>query len=215
MSPENDAIIFRCEPCGIVFPSRVRLTLHNAAKHKPSICSICNSTFDSRGKLGLHKIEAHGYSREQLGWGLVSGWNRGLYQVEAFGTKKPHHGTPDFMRHLNDPEMLERKKITRQHHEAKVLQKELELRAKGFRTFCTSNYLRHKRVPDIIAVSPDGKVIAVEMESLHPYKDSIEYLRKKYTALLLEEGFFDDVVVEGFLRPKFDTEDSNMEPAHK
>ena len=129
----------------------------------------------------------------------------------AFPNARPAHGTADFMRRLNSPDMLERKKVTRQHHEDMVLRKEAELRTQGFRTFCTSNYAHHKRVPDIIAISSDGKVVAVEMESMHPYKDNIELLRKKYTPLLLEEGFFDDIVVEGFLHPKFKTEDSNMQ----
>ncbi len=86
--------------------------------------------------------------------------------MEAFGTAQPHHGEQDFMRLLNDPEMLKRRRVTRRYHEDMVLQKELELRAKGYGTFCTSNYTRHSRIPDIIAISQDGKVIALEMETI-------------------------------------------------
>jgi tRNA(His) 5'-end guanylyltransferase len=86
----------------------------------------------------------------------------------------------------------------------------MELRAKGYKTFNTSNYTRHKRIPDIIAISPDGRIVAVEMETIRRYKSSIEALRKRYTALLMSEGFFDDVVVEGFIAPEPSaTEDSN------
>lgn len=91
-----------------------------------------------------------------------------------------------------------------------VLKKELELRAIGYRTFCTSNYTRHNRIPDIIAISPEGKVIAVEMETIRRYKSSIESLRRRYTLLLMKEGFFDDVIVEGFVAPKFTAQDSNI-----
>ncbi|MDA4129805.1 MAG: hypothetical protein OK457_03445 [Thaumarchaeota archaeon] len=157
----------------------------------------------------MRKIEAHGYTRKQLGWVRVGGWNKGLPQSEAFGTAQTHHAPPDFMRHLNNPAMLHRKKITRRFHEDTVLRKEVELRGKGYRTFCTSNYTRHNRIPDIIAISPDGKVVAVEMETIRRYKSSIECLRKKYTEMLLKEGFFDDVLVEGFLPPKLAAEDSN------
>jgi hypothetical protein len=52
-------------------------------------------------------------------------------------------------------------------------------------------------------------VIAVEMESIRPYKSSIESLNKKYIALLMKDQFFDDVVVEGFVVPKLDAENSN------
>lgn len=39
-----------------------------------------------------------------------------------------------------------------------VLKKENELKAKGFRTFNTSNYTHHLRIPDIIAISPREKL---------------------------------------------------------
>lgn len=130
--------------------------------------------------------------------------------MEAFGTAQMHHGQADFMRLLNDPAMLAKKKATRRYHEDMVMKKELELRAKGYRTFNTSNYTRHKRIPDIIAISPDGKIVAVEMETIRQYKSSIEALRKRYTALLMTEGFFDDVIVEGFVVPEFPAaQDSN------
>jgi hypothetical protein len=65
------------------------------------------------------------------------------------------------------------------------VRKEKELGDKGYRTFCTSNYAQHHRIPDIIAISPEGKAIGIEMESIRPYKSSVESLRKKYTILLL------------------------------
>ena len=115
------------------------------------------------------------------------------------------------MRQLNDPAILERKKFARRYHEDMVLKKELELRARGYRTFCTSNYTRHNIIPDIIAISPEGKVPAVEMETIERYKSSNHCLKNKYTPLLLKEGFFDDVLVEGFSAPIFYTEPSNRE----
>lgn len=204
----KDAVSFGSEVSTIGDPLRNVPIMAAVARRKPQKCSICNHTFDNKKELGSHKIGVHGHTKEQLGWGLSSGWNRSLAQEQAFGTKTPRHGDPDFMRLLNQPEMLERKKITRNHHEDMVLRKELELRAQGFRTFCTSNYMRHKRVPDIIAIGPDGNVIAVELKSMHRYKDSIEFLRKTHTTLLLEEGFFDEVIVQGFVRPKFDEQHS-------
>jgi hypothetical protein len=132
--------------------------------------------------------------------------------MEAFGTSQPHHGQAEFMRLLNDPSMLAKKKLTRRYHEDMVLKKESKLRAQGYRTFCTSNYAHHSRIPDIIAISPEGKVVAVEMETIRRYKSSIEALRKRYTIMLMKEGFFDDVIVEGFLPPESATEDSNIQP---
>jgi len=207
--PSVTPSMLKCDICNKQFSTRLALGGHRMGKHQASKCSVCYLEFDSRGKLGHHKIEIHGFTREQLGWGLVGGWNKGMPQMEAFGTAHVHHGQRDFMRLLNNPTMLARKKITRRYHEDMVLQKESELRAKGYRTFCTSNYIHHVRVPDIIAISPDGKVIAAEMETIRRYKSSIEFLRKKYSVLLMKEGFFDDVVVEGFLPPKLDSEDSN------
>lgn len=201
MNPDKRNSAFRCDSCNAGFSKLRALRMHYAAKHEPQRCSLCDKLFANRGELGLHKIKIHSYTRQKLGWGLTVGRNRGLSKAVAFPNAKETHGTAEFMRYLNNPEMLKRKKITRLHHEAMVLRKELELRAQGFRTFCTSNYMRHNRVPDVIAIAPNGKVIAIELESMHRYKDSIEMLRKRYTSLLLEEGFFEDVVVEGFLKP--------------
>src|SRR5579859_436758 len=111
------------------------------------------------------------------------------------------------MNRLNTPQYLKIKKLSRKYHEDVVIQKENELRVKGYRTFCTSNYAHHKRVPDIIAISPDGKVVAVEMESVKPYKSSAESIRRRYDSLLKQEGFFDDVMVEFFVGPKYAAQD--------
>ncbi len=113
------------------------------------------------------------------------------------------------MNRLNTPEYLERKKITRRYHEQVVIEEEKLLRQQGYRTFCTSNYAHHYRIPDIIAISPEGKVIAIELESIRRYKSSVESLGKRYTILLMKEGFFDDVIVKGFAVPRSATEDSN------
>ena len=153
----SDSSTFRCEICKIDFPTKLAFKGHKAGKHRSQRCSICKETFDNGGKLGKHKIETHGYTRKQLGWGLTGGWNKGLPQEKAFGKIAAHHVAPDFLRRLNDPTMLAKKKLTRRYHEEMVLRKELELRAQGCRTFNTSNYTRHNRVPDIIAISPDGK----------------------------------------------------------
>ncbi|MGI0091254.1 MAG: hypothetical protein ACREBS_06055 [Nitrososphaerales archaeon] len=74
--------------------------------------------------------------------------------------------------------------LSREYHENIAIQKEAELRTKGYRASCTSNYAHHKRIPDIIAISPDGKVVAVEMESLKPYESSSEAIKKRYVAFL-------------------------------
>ena len=202
---------FRCDICKIDFPDKLKFKGHIVGKHRGLKCSICNEKFENKGKLGLHKIEVHGYTRQQLGWSLQGGWNRGKTQIEAFNvTGNSHHGNAEFMNRLNTPEYLERKKLTRRYHEVVVLRKEKELRDQGYRTFCTSNYAHHSRIPDIIAISPEGKVVAVEMETIRRYKSSIESLRRRYTILLMKEGFFDDVIVEGFEAPRFTAEDSNM-----
>jgi hypothetical protein len=207
--PTNPSML-RCEICSLDFPDKRTFAGHKAGKHRTQRCSICKETFEDGGKLGKHKIGAHGYTREQLGW-RVGGWNRGMTQIEAFNvTGNVHHGNAEFMNRLNTPEYLEKKRLTRRYHEDVVLQKEKELRDRGYRTFCTSNYAHHYRIPDIIAISPEGKVIAVEMESMRRYKSSVESLRKRYTILLMKEGFFDDVIVEGFPVPKFGAQDSNI-----
>ncbi|MHB1909185.1 MAG: hypothetical protein ACYCQJ_10010 [Nitrososphaerales archaeon] len=208
MEENSAASPLTCEICRIEFLTKLELAGHKAGKHRSHRCSICKENFENNGDLGRHKIAQHGYTREQLGWNRA-GWNRGLPQMEAFGTAQSHHGQPDFMRLLNNPDMIAKKKITRRYHEDMVQKKELELKSKGYRTFNTSNYTRHTRIPDIIAISPEGKVIAVEMETIRRYKSSIEALRKKYTHLLMKEGFFDDVIVEGFKVPENTAEDSN------
>lgn len=134
----------------------------------------------------------------------------GTTTMEAFGIAQSHHDTPDFMRLLNNPSMLAKKKLTTRYYEDMVLKKKLEMRVKGYRTFCISNYTRHNRTPDIIAVSPEGKIIAVEMETIRPYKSSVEALKKRYTLLLMKEQFFDDVIVEGFTVLENLAQDSNM-----
>src|SRR5579872_1123927 len=105
-------------------------------KHKGLTCSICKKQFQTKGKLGIHKIEQHGYTREQLGWRLIGGWNKGMTQLEAFNVTgaNAHHGNAEFMNRLNTPEYLKIKKETRNYHEVIVLKKEKELRDKGFRT---------------------------------------------------------------------------------
>ncbi len=55
------------------------------------------------------------------------------------------------------------------------------MRAEGFRTCNASNYSKHKSIHDFIAVSPDDKVIVVEMESISRCKSRVDSLRKKYT----------------------------------
>ena len=151
----SDPLTFRCEICKVGFSSKRVLAGHRAGKHRTQKCSICHATFDNGSKLGRHKIEVHGYTAKQLGWGLTNGWNRGKAQLEAFNvTGKVHHGNAEFMNRLNSPEYLKVKNLTRKYHEDVVLVKEKELRQQGYRTFCTSNYAHHFRIPDIIAISP-------------------------------------------------------------
>jgi hypothetical protein len=178
-------------------------------KHFHATCSSCKDVFLDRSVFGHHLIEAHGYTKKQLGWGLPSGWNKGKSQFEAFNIAAANvrHGSVEFMKRLNDPDFLKIKYKSRKYHEDVVVDKENELRAQGFRTFNTSNYSHHQRVPDIIAISSEGKVVAVEMESVRKYKSSIDSLRKKYTDLLMKEGFFDEVIVEPFVAPNFGAED--------
>ena len=180
----------------IHFQTEPALAGHNVGKHRAKRCSICKEVFDTRGRLGKHKIEVHGYTPRQLGWGLTGGWNKQKTQLQAFNvTGNVHHGSAEFMNQLKYACVLEIKYLSRRYHEDVVIEKENEFRAKGYHTFCTSNYAHHKRVPDIIVISPDGKVVAIEMESIKPYKASQESIRRKYTNLLMQEGFFDDVVV--------------------
>ena len=70
------------------------------------------------------------------------------------------------MNKLNSPEYLRIKKLTRRYHEDVVIQEEKEPRKQGYRTFCSSNYAHHYRIAYIIAISPQGKVIAIELESI-------------------------------------------------
>jgi hypothetical protein len=171
-------------------------------------CSICSCIFENERELGHHKIDAHGYSPKQLGWSFPSGWNRGLTQIEAFGPKGVgKHGNSEFMNSLNSPKYLEIKKSSRNHHEAMVLKREREFRAMEYKTFYTSNYSHHKRVPDIIAISPEGDIVAIEMESIRPYKPSRESISQRYTKLLMQENFFDSSIVEFFVVPAFISED--------
>ena len=200
-----------CESCDIEFATRGELAGHREGKHRSQRCVTCGEDSESTGKLGRHKIEVPGYLREQLVGNRDTSWNKGISREQTFGTTKQHQGDPDFAGRLNSPEMVERKEITRQHHEDTVCRKELELRERGFRTFCASNYMRHKRLPGTIAISPTGKVVAVEMESMLPHKQSIEFLREKYTALLKDGGLFEDVVLEGFLQPKLNAQGSNTQ----
>jgi hypothetical protein len=206
---DASSAVFRCDICSLDFQTKLELAGHKTGKHRSHKCSICGAVFENQSKIGHHKIEIHGYTRKQLGWDLNGGWNKGLPQMEAFGTAQVHHGNPEFMRLLNSPSMIEKKKSTRRYHEEMVLRKEKMLRAQGFKTFNTSNYTHHTRIPDIIAISSDGKIIAVEMETIRKYKSSVECLTRKYRELLMREEFFDDVIVEGFLVPDVIGQDSN------
>ena len=134
-----------------------------------------------------------------MGW-RVGGWNKARASTKP-SKQNPHHGSPDFMRSLNtNPSTLEKKRLSHEFHEQVVARKQAELRAKGYRTFVTSNWGSHEsRLPDIIAVSPEGKILAVEMESIRRWKSRIEKFAEEYKKLLLQDGFFDDVLVEGFL----------------
>lgn len=55
----------------------------------------------------------------------------GTTTMEAFGIAQSHHDTPDFMRLLNNPSMLAKKKLTPRYYEDMVLKKKLEMRVKG------------------------------------------------------------------------------------
>jgi hypothetical protein len=157
-------------------------------------CHLCAKEFVTRSLLQRHKIAEHNYTPEKLGW-LVGGWNKGIPNSTK-GNTKPK---PQLKTLWNDKALLEKRKKTRQIHEEQVVKKEKELKDKNYKVFITSNYAKHKRIPDLIAISPDGKIIAVELETIRIYKSSIDTLRKKYTEILLSEGFFDEVLVEGFV----------------
>lgn len=158
-------------------------------------CHLCAKEFETRGLLQKHKIEEHDYTPEKLGW-IRGGWNKGIPNSSGGGNKTPK---PRLVGMWNDKSLLEKRKKTRQIHEEHVLMKEKELKDKNYRVFVTSNYANHKRIPDLIAIDKDGRIIAIEIETIRTYKASIDTLRKKYTDLLLSEGFFDDVLVEGFV----------------
>ena len=105
-------LIFKCDKCDSKFDTKRGLVGHTMGKHKALKCSICSSQFDKKSEIGKHKIEIHGYSRKQLGWNLVGGWNKGLTQLEAFNvTGNAHHGNAEFMNSLNTPEYLRVKKL--------------------------------------------------------------------------------------------------------
>lgn len=157
-------------------------------------CHLCAKEFETRGLLQKHKIAEHDYTPEKLGW-LCAGWNKGIPNSTK-GNKMPK---PWMKNMWNDKSLLEKRMKTRQLHEEHVLMKERELKDKNYKVFVTSNYAHHKRIPDLIAINPEGKVIAIEIETIRKYKASIDTLRKRYTDLLLIEGFFDDVLVEGFV----------------
>ena len=157
-------------------------------------CHLCAKEFETRGLLQRHEIAEHEYTPEKLGW-LVGGWNKGIPNSTK-GNKTPK---PRLKNMWNDKSLLEKRIKTRHIHEEHVYMKEKELKEKNYRVFVTSNYATHKRIPDLIAISPEGKIIAVEIETVRNYKASIDTIRKKYTDLLLSEGFFDDVLVEGFV----------------
>jgi hypothetical protein len=185
-----------CEVCNASgFQSKRELSGHKAGKHRQHKCSTCGEAFENDSKLGNHKIEVHGYTPKQLGWNR-GGWNKGKGKVEEFNKAVTLQVNPEFMRKMYGPEYA--KISARRFHEEVVALKEKELREQGYRTFNTSNYTHHDPIPDIIAISPDRKIFAVELETMKRYKSSIEALRRKYTPLLMGDKFFDDVILEGF-----------------
>jgi hypothetical protein len=188
-----------CKICNASgFQSKRELAGHKAGKHRQHKCSTCGEVFENGGKLGNHKIEVHGYTRKQLGWDVAAGWNRAKADASQPCQIVAPEEDPEFINKLNSPEYQEIKMTARRYHEEVVAWKEKKLRELGYRTFNTSNYTRHNRIPDIIAISSGGKILAIELESVRRYKSSIDSLRKKYVSLLGEERFFDDVMVEGF-----------------
>jgi len=156
-------------------------------------CRKCGLEFENRSLLDKHKIKDHGYTNESLGF-LTAGWNKGIpYSTKGNRSPKIH-----LKELLSNKEMQDRIHYHRLRHEEKVHEKTQLLREKGYRVFETSNYSHHARIPDLIAISPEGKIIAVEVESLRPYKPSLETIRKRYTEALMSEKFFDEVIIEPF-----------------
>lgn len=172
-------------------------------------CRKCGKEFENRSLLSIHKIKEHGYTRQTLGQN-IGGWNKGIPY-----TSKGNRHSKITLKELNkNPEFLEKRQISRQKHEKKVQEKAKEYREKGFKVFETSNYSHHRRIPDLIVISPKGKIIAIELESLKIYKPSLETLRKRYTNELMTEGFFDEVIVIPFVSEENNKEKNNRGEVH-
>ena len=65
------------------------------------------------------------------------------------------HLNPEFMSKMDSSEYVNMP--IGKFHEVVSL-KEKKLRGQGYRTFNTSGYTRHNRIPDMIVISADGKV---------------------------------------------------------
>ena len=159
-------------------------------------CHLCGKEFNGRSLLDKHKINDHEYTPEKLGW-LRAGWNKGIPNSSGRGNKHP---VGQFTRESRNNILFKKKyDFGRKRHREEIKRKYNELKNSGYRVLITSCDSKLGKVPDLIAVSPDGKIIAIEIESIRPYKASISTYRERCRKILLSFGFYDDVIVESFI----------------
>jgi hypothetical protein len=96
-----------------------------------------------------------------------------------------------FLRSLNrNRAFLARRAASRRRHDKIVLKLVESLRARGFRCYVLSEYVKEARTPDAILF--DGhRLVALEVEQEKRYKASHEAIRERLEALNAKPGFFD------------------------
>ena len=103
--------------------------------------------------------------------------------------KAPH------LRKLNaDRSILERRLISRKFHDAFVEATANELRKRGVKCFILSEYVKERRIPDVILF--DGKeLVALEVEQQKLYKASRPAIVDRLSRLNSLANFFDRTIV--------------------
>jgi hypothetical protein len=99
------------------------------------------------------------------------------------------------LRKLNeDPNVLQRRLVSRQFHDLVVEWLATQLRAEGKRVFVLSEYIKEVRIPDAIVF--DGKqLVAIEVETEKRWKPSHASTEDRLSRLNSRCGFFDKTKV--------------------
>ncbi len=111
-------------------------------------------------------------------------------QIKARMSASSRSKAPQLRKLNEDPAMVAKRIESRKSHDAVVQWLARELRSKGLRIFTLSEYIKEKRIPDLILF--DGRdLIAIEVETEKRWKPSHLSTEERLGRLNALSGFFD------------------------